>query len=78
MSMTIKARFSGGVLKPLEKLELAEGEEVLVTVAASGGSKGGDFLRRTEGGWLDLVDGDQLKKDIEDSRLAGGRAIPRL
>jgi predicted DNA-binding antitoxin AbrB/MazE fold protein len=32
MEKTIKARFLEGIFKPLEKVELEEGEEVIVTI----------------------------------------------
>ncbi len=32
MSKVIRARYEGGVLKPLEPIELEEGEEVIMTV----------------------------------------------
>lgn len=35
MSKTIKARYENGVLKPLEPLELKEGEEVQVRIEIS-------------------------------------------
>ncbi len=67
MGTTIKAKFSGGVLKPLERLELREGEEVTVTIADLP-SKGLDgWLDRTAGGWVGLVDAERLKHDIYSS-----------
>ncbi|RLF04473.1 MAG: hypothetical protein DRK00_06625 [Thermoprotei archaeon] len=35
MSLRVRARFEGGVLKPLSKLELEEGEEVEVVIRRS-------------------------------------------
>jgi predicted DNA-binding antitoxin AbrB/MazE fold protein len=78
MGSTIKARFSGGTLKPLEALELKEGEEVTITVVSSSSKSGPDWLERTAGGWEGLVDADQLKREIYDSRLVATRAEPRL
>lgn len=75
---TVKARFSGGVLKPLEALELNEGDEVTVTIVALPSSKHPDWLERTAGGWAGLVDAEKLKRDIYESRLVATRPVPRL
>jgi predicted DNA-binding antitoxin AbrB/MazE fold protein len=56
MGSTTKARFSDGVLKPLEALELKEGEEVTITIVSSQPKSGDDWLERTAGGWTGLVD----------------------
>lgn len=78
MGTTIKARFSGGILKPLEPLELKEGEEVTVTIVALPPKPRADWLERTAGGWVDLVDAEKLKRDIYESRLLATRPEPRL
>ena len=78
MGTTIKARFSGGVLKPLGDLELREGEEVTITVVALPSKARGDWLERTAGGWVGLVDAEKLKHEIYESRLLVTRPEPRL
>lgn len=78
MSTTIRARFAGGVLKPLGDLELKEGEEVTITVVVSPPQARGGWLERTAGGWLGLVDADKLKREIYESRLLTTRPEPRL
>ena len=78
MGSTIKARFSGGILKPLEALELKEGEEVTVVIVSSHSKSEKDWLERTAGGWTGLVDADRLKQEIYDSRLIATRAEARL
>ncbi len=40
MSRIIRVRYERGVLRPLEPLELKEGEELVVEVKEPGGSKG--------------------------------------
>lgn len=44
MGTTIKPRFAGGVLKPLESLELREGEEVTITIVAVPSMTHADWL----------------------------------
>ena len=75
---TIKARFSGGVLEPLEKLDLREGEEVTVTILALPPKRDPDWLGRTAGGWVGLIDGEKLKQKVYESRLVATRPEPRL
>ncbi len=78
MGSTIRARFSHGTLKPLEAVELREGDEVTITIVSSRPESGGDWLDRTAGGWAGLVDAEELKREIYDSRLIATRTEPRL
>lgn len=79
MSKTIKAKFSNGVIEPLEKLDLEEGEEITVTITethkVSGKNNG---LKKSAGGWKGLVDAEKLKKDIYADRLISTRPGVRL
>ncbi len=78
MSTTIRARFSNGVLKPLEKLPLKEGDEVTLLIAEASSNGGIEALRRTAGAWAGLVECDRFEKDIYDSRLISTRPKPEL
>ena len=78
MASTIRARFSHGTLKPLEAVELREGDEVTITIVSSRAESEGDWLERTAGGWADLVDANELKRRIYDRRLIATRTEPRL
>ncbi len=90
MSTTVRARFAGGVLLPLEEVPLTEGEEVTLSILAPdtppSGVAGvpralgapGDWLERTAGGWRDLIDAERLKREIYESRLVAARLEPRL
>ncbi len=71
MATTIKARFSNGILKPLESLDLREGEEVMVTVRPAPATTEGDWLEKSAGGWVGLVDGEKLKREVYESRVGG-------
>ena len=79
MTRAIRARFSKGIIEPLEELDLEDGEELHVTISTL--FKGGgmlDALRSTAGGWRDLVDAEELKKSIYADRLVHSRPEPRL
>lgn len=78
MGTTVKARFTSGVLKPLEKLELREGEEVTLTILSGSTKKDPDWLRRTAAGWVGLIDAEKLKREVYESRLVTTRPGPRL
>src|SRR5260370_36102001 len=78
MGSTIRARFSHGTLKPLEAVELKEGDEVTITIVSSRPELGRDWLGLTAGGWAGLVDAEELKREIYDSRLIAPRTDPRL
>lgn len=78
MAMTIKARFTNGVLKPLGDTGLKEGEELTLTIAPASPTGAEDWLARTAGGWAGLIDGEELKKAIYESRLLLSRREPRL
>lgn len=78
MSTTIRARFANGVLEPLEDLRLHEGEEVVVSIEPLSSAPRLAWLEETAGGWQGLVDADELKRRIEESRLLVTRQEPRL
>ena len=78
MPQTVRARYAGGALLPLEALDLNEGDEVLVSVNALkplGQPTDGDM---GAGGWAGLVDAEQLKRDIYASRQVQTRRAVEL
>lgn len=78
MGTTIKARFSGGALKPLEPVALREGDEVTLTIVAPPPAAGAAWLEHTAGGWAGLIDAEELKRHIYESRLLATRREARL
>jgi len=78
MGGTIRARVRGGVLEPLEKLDLPEGKEVFVTVMAVPTGCRGEGLRRSFGGWKGTIDAEKLIRDIYEDRLISTRPEPKL
>jgi predicted DNA-binding antitoxin AbrB/MazE fold protein len=75
MAKIIKARFSQGMIKPLEKVDIAEGAEMTIQILqVSSEPKRKSFrdaLDETFGGWKELIDCDELKRNIYADRRRG-------
>ena len=78
MGGTIRARVRGGVLEPLEKTDLPEGKEVLITVLAVAEDPDDEAFLRSAGSWKDLVDAEELIENIYADRLIDTREEPKL
>jgi len=79
MAKEIRARFSKGVIEPLEAVDLKEGEEVRVIIVEQPKGKGMiAALRASAGGWKDLIDAEELKRNIYADRLVSTRPEPKL
>jgi predicted DNA-binding antitoxin AbrB/MazE fold protein len=64
MAGTIRARFANGVLEPLERLDVPEGEVLTITIIRLPAKEGGDGLERSAGGWKGTIDAEELIKNI--------------
>ena len=72
-----RARFSKGVLEPLEELDLEEGAEVSVSIEkAPSATRNLEAFRRAAGGWKGNSDPEELKRMIYEARIAGSREPP--
>lgn len=79
MAREIRARFSKGKIEPLERVDFEEGEEIRVIIPERPKGKGMiEALRASAGGWKDLIDGEEFKKNIYKDRLINTRPEPRL
>ena len=78
MGETIRARVKGGVLEPLEKTDLPEGKEVLITVISVAEDADDEAFLRSAGSWKGLIDADKLIHDIYEDRLLNTREEPKL
>jgi predicted DNA-binding antitoxin AbrB/MazE fold protein len=78
MAGTIRARVKGGLLEPLETLNLPEGKEVTVTILDVPSARDVDAFRRSAGGWKGTIDAEELIKNIYADRLISTRPEPRL
>jgi predicted DNA-binding antitoxin AbrB/MazE fold protein len=78
MAGTIRARFANGVLEPLERLDVPEGEVLTITIIRLPVNEGEGGLERSAGGWKGLIDAEELKRNIYADRLISTRPEPRL
>jgi predicted DNA-binding antitoxin AbrB/MazE fold protein len=78
MAGTIRAKVKGGVLEPLEKIDVREGEVLTITVMRLPTAEGTGGLERSAGGWKDLIDAEALKRNLYADRLISTRPEPRL
>ena len=78
MGGTIRACVKDGVFVPLEKTDLPEGKEVLITVVGVAADADDEAFRRSKGGWKGLIDADKLIHDIYEDRLINTREEPKL
>jgi predicted DNA-binding antitoxin AbrB/MazE fold protein len=78
MGDTFRARVRGGMLEPIDRIELPEGEEVTVTIIDLPSARDLTAFARARGGWRGTVDADALIRNIYESRLVSTRPEPRL
>jgi predicted DNA-binding antitoxin AbrB/MazE fold protein len=78
MVTIVRARIHRGNLVPRERLGLAEGKEVELTISEIPSEEDIEKSRRAAGGWKGLVDGEKLIRDIYRDRLVRTRPKPRL
>ena len=77
MITNIRARFSEGMLRPLEPLDLEEGAEVTVSIEdAPAPDRSVRALRATAGAWKGQHDPGELKRVIYEARQTGSREVP--
>jgi len=73
-----RARYSKGVLEPLEAIDLEEGAEVSLSIEEEPSpDEAGEAFRRSAGSWGGR-DPDELIRMIYESRITGSREPPNL
>ncbi len=75
METTIMAKFNKGVIKPLGKLKIKEGKEILITVKEFSPK---DRFLKAAGGWKETINCEKLIKDIYRTRLLKTRPEPKI
>ena len=78
---TIKVRFSNGVLEPLDKVDIPEGKVLIISIVGepnkSDKKKFVEGINASFGGWKDLVDCDELKKNINNAQEIDPKTLKR-
>jgi len=76
MSKEIRARYSGGVIEPLEKLELKDGQEIIISVKEVPSLEITiKALKSTAGAWKGNLDFEAYLKDLYTSRRSQGPEV---
>ena len=79
MVQSVKATYKDGVLEPSESLDLEDGQEVGLSISETGDATDSTKARvETAGSWRGLVDAEQLKRDIYESRQIVTRPDPKF
>ncbi len=78
MGKTIKAKFSKGVIKPLGKVDIEEGKEIIITITEVPSKPKSDAFKRSAGAWKGTVDAEKLIENIYADRLLSTREEPRI
>ena len=78
MGKTVKARFSRGVIKPLEKVDIEEGKEITIIIMEAPSNHKLDAFKKSAGAWKGTIDAEKLIKNIYSNRLLSTRKEPRL
>lgn len=78
MGKTIRARFSKGVIEPLEKINIPEGEEITVTIMKVPLKHRKGSFEKSAGAWKGTLDAEKLIENIYADRLLTTREEPRL
>ncbi|HEU0020587.1 MAG TPA: antitoxin family protein [Dehalococcoidia bacterium] len=73
MPKVVRAKYILGKLEPMENLDLSEGEEVTISVKRESQlpkerANRKDGFERAAGGWVGLVDTDELLRIVKESR----------
>src|SRR5512134_2220587 len=78
MGKIVRARFSRGVIKPLEKLDLEEGKEIAISIVEFPSKRKREAFRRSAGAWKGTIDAEKLIENIYADRLLSTREEPKL
>ncbi|MGR3178174.1 MAG: antitoxin family protein [Candidatus Anammoxibacter sp.] len=78
MVKTIKARFSHGVITPLEKIDIPDGQELKVTIEQKPSKVEDESFLKAAGSWKGLIDAEKMIKNIYADRLISTRPEVKL
>jgi len=76
MERTIRVKFSNGVIKPLERLDIEEGKELTITIKEAPEKE--HAFERAGGSWKGTLDFDEFIKDLYASRRSYRKSEVKL
>lgn len=68
----------GGIIEPLDRLDLPEGQDMMITILTPPSTTDREAFRRSAGRWQGTSDPQKLIDDIYADRLVATRSIPAL
>lgn len=69
MLKTLRAKYTKGIIKPLEKLHLKEGKEITIVISEpTKQSRKKNAIEATFGAWKGLMDKEAVKKGLAENR----------
>ena len=81
MGKKLRAKFSNGVLKPLEKLDLEEGAEVTLSIEVEERLSKEERIERSKsaaGAWRGKHDSEELKRKLRSPRLSTNEWLEKV
>ncbi|MCP4367508.1 MAG: antitoxin family protein [Deltaproteobacteria bacterium] len=78
MIRKIRARFLNGVIKPLEKIDVMEGEELEVVIEEKSTKAEDESFLKAAGSWKGLIDAEEMIKNIYADRHISTRPEVKL
>ena len=77
MSDTIRVRVKDGVLEPLERMDLPEGKEVVISVVTVVEDPDEEAFLRSAGSWEGLINAEEFIRQVYEDRLLNSREEPK-
>jgi predicted DNA-binding antitoxin AbrB/MazE fold protein len=78
MTGTIRARIKGGLIEPLDRVDLPEGQEIVVTILTAPTASDREAFQRSAGQWKGTLDAETLIRNIYADRIVLTRPAPVL
>jgi predicted DNA-binding antitoxin AbrB/MazE fold protein len=78
MTTTIRARMKGGIIEPLDRVDLPEGQDMMITILTPPSTTDREAFRRSAGRWHGTFESQALIDAIYADRLLSTRSAPAL
>ena len=78
MTTTIRARMKGGIIEPLDRVDLPEGQDMMITILTPPSMTDREAFLRSAGRWRGTFEAQKLIDAIYADRLLSTRSAPAL